>query len=83
MALTFDAAAAVAERPDVALDAGGPFDLVLKQVRVVGRGNEVVGERLRHVLAHGPLHRVEDVAVLRQQELGETCQKDRKKMSNK
>jgi len=49
--------------PDVALDAALAPDLVLYQVGVVGGGDEVVAERLAHVLPQHPVPGVEDGAL--------------------
>lgn len=54
---------AAAPLPDVALDAALAPDLVLYQVGVVGGGDEVVAERLAHVLPQCPVPGVEDGAL--------------------
>ena len=70
---TFDASAAVIERADVALDAGGPAQLVLHEVGVVGTGDEVVRQRVRHLLAHLTVRPAEDITLGREQVPREAC----------
>lgn len=72
---TFDAAAAVVERPDVALHAGRPSQLVLHQVRVVGARDEVVRQRQCHVLTHLPVATAKHVTLGGEQVPSETCRR--------
>lgn len=46
--------------PDVSLCAAGPFQLILHEVGVVRGGDEVVVERLLHVLVHLCVLRIEN-----------------------
>lgn len=59
--LTFHAAAAGLQHPGIHVSLGVREKLVSGQVRVVGGGDEVVGQRLIHVLIHVVVQRVEDV----------------------
>lgn len=51
-----------------------PPELVLHQVGVVGRGDEVVTQRLAHVLVNASAMRVKDVALDRAQVHQETVE---------
>ena len=59
--LTLHTAAAGLQHPGVHVHPGLGHQLVPHQVGVVGRGDEVVAERLLHVLQHAVVLRVEDV----------------------
>lgn len=69
---TFHAAAAGLQHPGVHVEAGLGHELVPHQVGVVGRGDEVVAERLRHVLGHHVVLWVEDVPRRAAHVAGET-----------
>lgn len=67
---TFDAAASALKSSGVSLDGRGSSQLILEEVRVVRRRDKVVAQRSRHVLVDRQLHRVKDIAFLRQQKAG-------------
>lgn len=58
--------------PDVGLSAAGAGDLVLGEVCVVGRGDEVVGQRAAHVLVHSGMVWVNHVILSGEHVHGET-----------
>lgn len=62
----------LARIPDVWLGAAGAGNLVLGKVSVVGRGDEVVGQRAAHVLVDSGVVRVEHIVLLGQHIHGET-----------
>lgn len=50
--------------PDVSLHTAVSSELVLHQIGVVGGGDEVMAQRLAHVLEDPPAPRVEDRTLL-------------------
>lgn len=58
--------------PDVGLSAAGAGDLVLGEVCIVGRGDEVVGQRAAHVLVHPGMVWVNHVILSGEHVHGET-----------
>lgn len=59
--LTLHTAAARLQHPGIHVCLGVGQELVSSQVRVMRRGDEVVGKRLVHVLIHLVVQRVENV----------------------
>lgn len=58
--------------PDVRLGAAGAGDLVLGKVSVVGRGDEVVGQRAAHVLVDSGMGGINNIVLPGQHVHGET-----------
>lgn len=71
--LTFYAATARLQHPGVHVCLGVGEELVSSQVCVMRGGDEVVTQRLLHVLIHLIVQRVEDVTRWTAHEAGETC----------
>lgn len=70
--LTFYAAAAGLQHPGIHVSLGVGEELVSGQVRVVRGGDEVVAQRLLHVLIHLVVQRVENVTCWTAHETCET-----------
>lgn len=71
--LTLHAAAAGLQDPGVHVHSRLGHELVAHEVGVVGRGDEIVAERPRHVLVHAVVLRVEDVTSRAPRVVGEAC----------
>lgn len=71
--LTFYAATAGLQHPGVHVCLGVGEELVSSQVCVMRGGDEVVTQRLLHILIHLIVQRVEDVTRRTAHEAGETC----------
>lgn len=73
--LTFDTSASTCKYSDIPVNTGWPLKLVLKQVGVVTRRDEVVSEGLAHVLANVLLGIVKDITFVTEQIFGKPCPK--------
>lgn len=71
--LTFYTATARLQHPGIHVCLGVGEELVSSQVCVMRGGDEVVTQRLLHVLIHLIVQRVEDVTRRTAHEAGETC----------
>ena len=72
--LTFNTSASPLESIDISFTARWTLELVLQQVGVVGRGNEVAGQWVGHFLIDLAVIHIKDVTLRPQHELSEAIQ---------
>lgn len=71
---TFNTSASLPQRPDVRLTTRWALELVFQEVSVVRRCDEVVRERMTHILVDLTMVDAENVILRAQHELGESIQ---------